>query len=136
MKKGNILLVDDDEIYLYLVKKILSKISEKIAISSFTDGEQAINFISNQTEVHEEVPEVILLDVNMPFLDGWGFLVEFEKLKPRLEKSVRIYLVTSSALPSDKQRAKEFQELTGYFVKPITEDNLKNILTEVYETNF
>ncbi|WFO15866.1 hypothetical protein M601_019470 [Cellulophaga baltica 4] len=57
-------------------------------------------------------------------------------MKPKLEKSIRIYLVTSSALPSDKQKAKEFQELTGYFVKPITEDNLKNILTEVYETNF
>ena len=79
MKKANILLVDDDEIYIYLTKRLLNDISEEIAVSSFTDGEQAIDFIKACTSEKVELPDVILLDVNMPFLDGWGFLLEFKK---------------------------------------------------------
>tara|TARA_R110002051_G_scaffold212056_1_gene277210 strand:+ start:15471 stop:15881 length:411 start_codon:yes stop_codon:yes gene_type:complete len=136
MKKANILLVDDDEIYIYLTKRLLNDISKEIAVSSFTDGEQAINFIKICTEEKAELPEVILLDVNMPFLDGWGFLLEFKKLKPKLKDKVHIYLVTSSELDNDKKRAKDFEELTGYYVKPVSEDNLIEILEEVYKQNW
>tara|TARA_R110000796_G_scaffold67449_5_gene154798 strand:+ start:53759 stop:54166 length:408 start_codon:yes stop_codon:yes gene_type:complete len=133
MKKANILLVDDDEIYIYLTKRLLNDISEEIAVSSFTDGEQAIDFIKACTSEKVELPDVILLDVNMPFLDGWGFLLEFKKLKSKLEDKVHIYLVTSSELDDDKKRAKDFEELTGYYVKPISEKDLIEILEEVYK---
>jgi len=136
MKKANILLVDDDEIYLYLTKRLLNDISEEIAVSSFTDGEQAIDFIKVCTEAKAALPDIILLDVNMPFLDGWGFLKEFKKLKPRLEDKILIYLVTSSELEKDKKYAQDFEELTGYYVKPISEDNLLEILTDVYKQNW
>ena len=133
MKKPRILLVDDDEVYLFVTKKILSNLSEEIVINTFTDGEQAIEYISMCLKENVPLPEVILLDINMPFLDGWGFLAEFKKMKPSLpSQNVDIFMVTSSDDPSDLKRAQNFEEITGYVVKPVFEEKLAEILTEVY----
>ncbi|SHJ27148.1 response regulator [Pseudozobellia thermophila] len=136
MKKASILLVDDDEIYLYLTERLIDGISDNLTVKSFTDGEQALNYIGECIKEQVEMPGVILLDVNMPFLDGWGFLKEFRKLKGKITDKVHIYLVTSSERERDKERAKEFEELTGYVVKPVSEDKLVEILTAVYESHW
>lgn len=136
MKKASILLVDDDEIYLYLTERLIDGISENLAVKSFTDGEKALEYIGGCIKEKVEMPGVILLDVNMPFMDGWGFLKEFKALKGKITDKVHIYLVTSSERERDKERAKEFEELTGYVVKPVSEDKLVEILNEVYESHW
>jgi CheY-like chemotaxis protein len=136
MKKSNLLLVDDDEVYLYVTKKILNDLSEELQVKSFTDGEQALEYIKTCTGQNEDLPGVILLDINMPFLDGWGFLSELKKLMPKVPDSVHIYMVTSSGDQRDLNRAQEFKELNGYVIKPVFEDKLVEILTEVYEDNW
>ncbi|MBC6998830.1 response regulator [Cytophaga sp. FL35] len=136
MSKANILLVDDDEIYLYLTERLLEGISENLEINTYTDGEKALDYIGECINEGNELPGVILLDVNMPFLDGWGFLKEFRNLKSKMTAPVHIYLVTSSERERDKERAKEFDELTGYVVKPVSEDKLVEILTAVYENQW
>lgn len=133
MKKPSILLVDDDEVYLFVTKKILNNLSDDLIINSFTDGEQAIEYIDLCIKENVDLPEVILLDINMPFMDGWGFLAEFKKIKPKLtEKNVNIFMVTSSNDPNDMKKAQDFEEITGYIVKPVFENKLADILTEVY----
>lgn len=137
MKKPSILLVDDDEVYLFVTKKILYKLSDDLVINTFTDGEQAIEYMDLCIKEDVKLPEIILLDINMPFLDGWGFLAEFKKLKPKLEaEDVNIFMVTSSNDPGDIKRAQDFEEITGYIVKPVFEDKLEEILTEVYNGNW
>ncbi len=125
--------MDDDEVYLFVTKKILSNLSKDILINTFTDGEKAIEYITLCIQETVELPEIILLDINMPFMDGWGFLSEFKKMKPKLpDQNVNIFLVTSSNDPNDLKRAQEFEELTGYVVKPVFENKLAEILAEVY----
>ncbi len=137
MKKPNILLVDDDEVYLYVTTKILKNLTKDILVNTFTDGEQAIEYIRLCIQGSVELPEIILLDINMPFLDGWGFLSEFKKMKPVLPNhQVNIFMVTSSNNPNDFKRAQEFEELTGYVIKPVYEDKMAEILTEVYNGNW
>lgn len=136
MKKASILLVDDDEIYLYLTERLIDGISENLTVKSYTDGEKALDYVTNCVNEKTELPGVILLDVNMPFLDGWGFLREFKELKNKINDKVHIYLVTSSERERDKVRAQEFEELTGYVVKPVSEDKLVEILNEVYENHW
>ena len=137
MRNPSILLVDDDEVYIYVTKKILANMSDDISVKSFNDGEQAIEFIQTCTQENNPLPGVILLDINMPYLDGWGFLSEFKKLVPKLaEREVNIYMVTSSNDPHDMERAKEFEQVTGYVVKPVFEDKLAEILTDVYDENW
>ncbi|WP_318312743.1 response regulator [Flagellimonas crocea] len=133
MKKPNILLVDDDEVYLFVTKKILNNLSSELVVNAFTDGEQAIEYIDLCMNENIELPEIILLDINMPFMDGWGFLAEFKKMKPRLaDQNLNIFMVTSSNDPNDLKKAQDFEEITGYVVKPVFEDKLADILTEVF----
>ncbi|WP_044402170.1 response regulator [Lacinutrix sp. Hel_I_90] len=136
MKKSNILLVDDDKVYLFIMNKIISALSSELEVSSFTDGEQAVKFLERCTEEDIKLPEVIFLDINMPFLDGWGFLAEFKKLKSKIHKKINIYMVSSSSREEDVQRAAQFKELTGYVVKPIEEDKLVEIFTKIYADNW
>ncbi|MCK0159990.1 response regulator [Allomuricauda sp. F6463D] len=133
MKKPKILLVDDDEVYLFVTKKILNNLSEDLIINAFTDGEQAIEYIDLCLKENIELPELILLDINMPFLDGWGFLAEFKKMKLKLEEqNVTIFMITSSNDPSDLKKVKDFEEISGYIVKPVFEDKMEEILKTVY----
>ncbi|MDP5062096.1 MAG: response regulator [Maribacter sp.] len=134
--KPNILLVDDDELYLYLMEKTIHQISKELVVTTFTDGEQAVEYISKCTEEQVELPEVIFLDINMPFLDGWGFLNEFKKLKPKIINNINIYMVSSSMRESDVKRASNFEELTGYVVKPVNKDQLAEIFKKIYHENW
>lgn len=129
--------MDDDEVYLYITKKTLSNLSEDMFVKSFTDGEQAIEYIHDCLRESSNLPDLILLDINMPFMDGWGFLAEFKKMKSALpSQNVHILMVTSSNVSSDLKRAQEFEELTGYVVKPVYEDKLVEILTDVFDGDF
>ncbi len=129
-------MIDDDEVYLFITNKLIQALSEDLEVSSFTDGEEAVEFLARCTEENIDLPEVILLDINMPFLDGWGFLTEFKKLKPKIDDKINIYMVSSSSREQDKQKAAQFQDLTGYVVKPLEEDKLVEILTDVYKDNW
>lgn len=132
MKKSRMLLVDDDEVYLFVTKTILNQITNDIEVTSFTDGEQAIGYVHLCVEQGFELPQVILLDINMPFMDGWGFLTEFKKLNPELKDTTHIFLVTSSEAPDDIAKAHEFEELSGYVVKPVVQEKLSEIIAEVF----
>lgn len=131
-KKPNILLVDDDELYLYLMEKTIKEITQDIEVNSFTDGEQAVEFVSKCTREKRTFPKVILLDINMPFLDGWGFLAEFKKLKSQIEQRINIYIVSSSVRESDIKKAANYEELTDYIIKPINRKKLTGIFTRAY----
>ena len=136
MIKSNILLVDDDEVYLFLMNKIIKELTTELKVTSLLDGEEAIEYLSKCTDKNIDAPEVIFLDINMPFLDGWGFLEEFKKLKPKIQNNVNIYLVSSSNMQHDIEKASEFEELTGYVVKPLKEDKLVEIFTDIYADNW
>ena len=136
MIKSNILLVDDDEVYLFLMNKIIKELTTELKVTSLLDGEEAIEYLSKCTDKNIDAPEVIFLDINMPFLDGWGFLEEFKKLKPKIQNNVNIYMVSSSNMQHDIEKASEFEELTGYVVKPLKEDKLVEIFTDIYADNW
>ncbi|MBQ4914666.1 response regulator [Maribacter sp. MMG018] len=131
-KKSNVLLVDDDELYLYLMEKTIKEMTQDIEVNSFTDGEQAVEFVSKCTKEKKTLPKVIFLDINMPFLDGWGFLAEFKKLKSKIEQQINIYIVSSSVRESDIKKAAEYEELTDYMIKPIDRKKLAGIFTKAY----
>ncbi|MFT6828560.1 MAG: CheY-like chemotaxis protein, partial [Roseivirga sp.] len=76
----------------------------------------------------ENLPEIILLDLNMPVMDGWQFLDQFVQIPTK--KKTTIYIVTSSIDPEDLNRAKSYEAVTNYLVKPINIDTLTEILKD------
>lgn len=114
-------IIDDDDVYINLVKKIIDikNLSENLLV--FKNGQEALNYFKAIIEniTAEAFPEIILLDLNMPVMDGWNFLKEFTQLKSPLKKKTTLYIVSSSINQTDIDKSKTFSEVTDYLIKPI-----------------
>ena len=122
-------IIDDDPIYQFTAKKILQLSKQAGEIQQYTSGDDALEFIRNNSDKHEKIPDILLLDLNMPVTDGWMFLDSFRKIKSTISKEIVIYLVTSSIDPRDIAQSKSYSEIKGFISKPLDIELIKEILT-------
>ncbi|MFV5690258.1 response regulator transcription factor [Flavobacterium sp. ZT3R25] len=127
MIKKVIWVVDDDAIYQIIVNKIIQRSEMFSAISTFKNGKDAIDALQNSLENDKLLPNIILLDINMPIMDGWEFMEEMELLKSQISKQIIIYIVSSSIAIEDKNKSKTYPDILGYLSKPITTNDLMMI---------
>ncbi len=127
-KIKNLALVDDDEIFVFLTKMTIEESNIVDMVKVFRNGREAINFLNENSHDPTQLPEVLLLDLSMPVMDGWQFLEEYIVLKPRIGKKIVIYIVSSSISPDDIQKAKSINEVTDYIIKPVTKEHLVEML--------
>jgi len=129
MKKINSMyVIDDDRIYHFLLKNLFKQNGIEINSTFFNNGHEAIEAIKLKKEQGEEMPDLILLDVNMPIMNGWQFLEEYAKLKEMLPKSSTIYMISSSNDEVDINKAKGYSDIVkDYFLKPICKEDLDKI---------
>jgi CheY-like chemotaxis protein len=129
-----VFLVDDDAIVRMVAIKILKSIDFNSAISSFENGQAAIDEIKRRVETQEilslDEPILLLLDINMPILDAWGFLDEFSELSAEVRKNFLIAIITSSIDTSDKIRAFSYEDVLDYITKPLSGQHLKDFLSK------
>ena len=124
MSQKTIWVVDDDPIYQIIVNKIIKKSELFSSVSSFKNGKDAIDALKNALKNNERLPDIILLDINMPIMDGWEFMEEKLLLKPLIKDPVQIYIVSSSIALEDKNKAKNYSEIIAYLSKPINDNDL------------
>ena len=127
----NICVIDDDDIYQFTIVKILKSINLDKKISLFSDGEEALEFLIDNLYNNEELPDIIFLDINMPIMDGFQFMEEYVKIKPKLNKKIIIYMVSSSVDPVDIERAKNISDISDYIIKPIKAGQLQEIMANL-----
>ncbi|WP_090298219.1 response regulator [Flagellimonas zhangzhouensis] len=123
-------LIDDDDTYQFIVQKTLNSLNLINSIKIFSNGKAAIDFLEATLDDIAKIPDVILLDLTMPIMDGWQFLEHYLRFRPRIGKKVVIYVVSSSIDPRDMQRAKSISEVTDYVVKPLSKSKLISMLHE------
>ncbi len=121
-----ICIIDDDEIYIFLIKKSLSAMGINNEVISFLNGSDALEELIQLKNNSEELPGIILLDINMPIMDGWEFITEFRKINP--DKKIPIYIVSSSIANEDFEKSKTFPEIVDYLSKPVELETLESIL--------
>ncbi|SDL28387.1 response regulator [Kriegella aquimaris] len=124
----HVCIVDDDEIYKYALMKSVKPLLEGSEVTLFSNGEDTLSYIlENQNDIIA-LPDIILLDIDMPVMDGFQFLEEYESIEHVLAKKITIYMVSSSVDPEDLKRAKSFDTVTDYISKPLREDKFKNLI--------
>lgn len=128
MKFKNVFVVDDDMIHHFIIRKLLESNTIPVEPAFFVNGLDAINDLKEKINNGVMLPDLILLDINMPILDGWQFLEEFIVLKPQIKHDVVIHIISSSDSKIDIEKAETFKDVVGnYFVKPMTGDVIKSI---------
>jgi CheY-like chemotaxis protein len=127
-KFKDVFVIDDDKVFHFIIKKLFSKNNIDVSPSFYLNGLEAIEVIKEKINSGFSMPDLILLDINMPIMDGWQFLDEFRKTKKTSSGQTIIYLVSSSDSISDMNRAKEYQDqIKDYFFKPMSLEDLKKI---------
>lgn len=117
-KINHIMIIDDDEISNYVTRKTLECYNIVNKISVFDDPTKALDFL----KTHNNQPDIILLDIKMPNMDGFQFIEEFNKLKSNSD----IVILSSSAYSKDKDKAKE--EGVSYMSKPLKVNTFQKII--------
>ncbi len=126
-EKLTILLVEDDPITTMLVKRVFSAFSVSEFVSR-PNGREGLDYLIDRRTQSLPFPEIILLDLNMPVLDGWGFLDRFRDNLYTDGLGIDIYICTSSNAPEDIMKAKEFSFVSEFITKPLTVNMLSTLL--------
>ncbi|MCB4809351.1 response regulator [Tamlana sp. 62-3] len=124
-----IAIIDDNLLFRKVTQKLLFKLSIKDSqILLFENGKTALSFISDNIETPKTLPSIILLDLNMPCVNGWEFLELIKKINQDNLYQPIIHIITSSIDDNDKQKAKQTNLVSNYLVKPINLGQLQNVL--------
>jgi CheY-like chemotaxis protein len=132
MKKIDIAcVIDDDDIYTFTIKKIIdnSQLAEKTLY--FPNGKVALDFFNEYLHQTTHLPDLILLDINMPVLDGWQFMDEFIKLSPLINKRIVVYIVSSSIDRADFNKAKGYEQISDFIVKPVSSATFRKMVEDL-----
>lgn len=126
----SIMHIDDNDIDIFLTSKLLkiSKITDDI--NSFTVAKNALNYISENSVDMSRLPDLILLDIQMPGMNGFDFLDEFAKFPQEVIDRIDIYMLSSTIDHNDLNRAKENPHVIKVLRKPLDVDALKQILSK------
>lgn len=127
-KIANLWIIDDDPMASFYIKRLaeLGELADIITIYDKAKG--AVEYLIQHKDSEEHLPNVILLDIYMPELDGWGFLQQFATIKKELAKPIGIYIISSSGHLKDINRAKSIPEVKAYIQKPVTKEKLREIV--------
>lgn len=128
MKLKKILLVDDSPPFNFLSKTILKQNNVECQVIEALNGQSALDYLIED----KEWPEVILLDLNMPVMDGFQFLEELEKLDSQ-GRAPKVFVLTSSSRDEDRVKSTACRFVAGYFDKPLAADHIRDILSKVQE---
>jgi CheY-like chemotaxis protein len=117
-KVSTLVFVDDDKIQHMINRKNLQRISPELQTHFFDNPYEALDWLK------EGSADLLILDVNMPEMQGWDFLDHLQKIGNTIE----VKMLTSSMDPMDVEKSKDYAQVSGFLVKPLTQQILTEIL--------
>lgn len=129
MSKGiKLLVIDDDDINIFIMKKMVQKTGYEADMVSKANGQTAIDYLRELIKNDQPLPDLILIDVNMPVLNGWEFLESYELLN--IKKDIDMYMLSSSIYENDREKASTYNTLKGFICKPLSVEQVTQLLQD------
>jgi CheY-like chemotaxis protein len=122
------LLVDDNDVDLFIQKRFIEIAGFAKNIKAYNSPNQAITYLQ---ESESPTPQIIFLDLNMPDMDGFGFLEKFLQLPKAIQEMAKVVILTSSSNQSDKKRAEGYSSVTNFLSKPLSLEALSSLKNEM-----
>ena len=126
MPQKRIYIIDDDPIYQLVTKKLIEKTNLFNESKAFENGSEALSYFGTTGDI----PDIILLDIEMPQMNGWDFLTELFRIEKRFKKEATIYISSSSIAHEDKMKAKNYPCVKDFLSKPMNLEKLAAIAAE------
>lgn len=126
---NTICIIDDDPIFRFGTKKLMEKVQASLNFLIYKNGKEAFEDIIYKLKSNTNIPDVILLDLNMPIMDGWQFLDEFATIANT--ERIPIYIVSSSVDSRDIEKAKNYEIVNDYIIKPFSLSVIQDLLLEL-----
>lgn len=127
-KFGHVLLIDDDEATNFMHEIIISKLKCADQIISFESANKALDYIQIKKNGQYPKPDLILLDINMPGMNGWEFLEEYEKLQACMQGKIIILMLAIVPDAQTLTKIDQYKKIDGYLIKPITPENFLEVI--------
>ncbi|OOG75424.1 response regulator [Flavobacterium sp. A45] len=121
-----ILIVDDDPIVRMIIQKMIHNMDSSVNCHQCDNGEVGLSVLETLRKTIDDV--VVLLDINMPVLNGWGFLDNLEKINLNSFTKFQLYIVTSSTDESDMLKAQSYPVIKKFYHKPLSKQDIELIL--------
>ena len=126
MKLDCIMLIDDDEPTNFINERIIRHSGISSAVKICESGADALDFLEEQSS-HPQ-PGIILLDINMPGMNGWEFLDHYEKLSAEKRAGIILAILSTSMNPDDEKRAALRSSVDLFLSKPLTIEQIKSLV--------
>ena len=127
--KLNLLVIDDDDINLFIIRKIVEKTGLDIEMVARSNGQQALDYINETIDQNKPLPRMILIDINMPVMNGWEFIEAYEALA--IEQNVDMYILSSSVYENDIEKTKSYKAVKGFISKPLSMERLTELVKAI-----
>lgn len=132
-----VLLIDDDVPTNFIHRKIVQNTNIEVDIKAITSAQEALDFLtsSGKYENDDEAlrPGIIFLDINMPGMNGWDFMAEYEKLDTIHKSRAIVVMLSTSQNPDDELMASSHEEIVTYLNKPLSEDVFVKIADKYFQ---
>jgi CheY-like chemotaxis protein len=128
-----IMVVDDNPVDCFITKKVITAAGSNSTVIIFQEATEALQYLSDTlaSNAADNLPSLILLDINMPVMNGWQFLDEFAKLPGHAVTQCHIFMLSSSNDTRDLEHSRQYMQVDGYLTKPLTLEKFTGLVPRI-----
>lgn len=123
------IVIDDSKLDCFIAEKVIKNTGRCESVTSYLSAREALEFISSD-KLSSHYPIIVLVDIQMPVMNGFEFVEAFEKLPYHITKNYNIYVISSSINDNDLTKIPQYPSVIQFINKPLTSNNLSALLAK------